>query len=599
MSNFPDLSIHGYQVVRELGHNRAGGRVTYLAVNLKTRQPVVIKQFQFASTGTSWSGYDSYKREIQVVQGLNHPGIPKYLESFQTKDGFCMVQEYKKALSLAVPRSFDPDEIKKIAVSVLEILGYLQNRIPAVIHRDIKPENILVDDQINVFLVDFGLARIGEGEVAMSSVAKGTLGFMPPEQLFHRQLTEASDLYGLGTTLICLLTGTKSTAISELIDEDYRINFKHLVPKLSLRWIDWLTKMVELKPKDRYPNAAAALSALKPIYVMRVPEVKVSKQTLEFTATKLGQKVTQTFTVSNSIPDTVLSGTWEVTPHPSDPPHTPDKHAWISFHPAKFESNHSQCKITVNTGHLRANKTYDRQVLLRTNSLPETQYINIKVNTAPIPIASKRLPYISLALLVLFAAVAVWRETIAWSGVVANSKAMGVAIAVFVTAFVAMFGVAAAVGAGAISRLMAQVTSHFGIKLGGIKTASAVLVAGVVAMFVAWFGNQFRPMEVGLGLGVLSVDVLAFMATFRAEGVAENCLARGFSTSLAVGITALATALGTSLGIGLHVGLLNPFVILGLLLSGIPLITMIFYPPLERLRLIANYRKSEQHLIKP
>lgn len=599
MSNFPDLSIHGYQVVRELGHNRAGGRVTYLAVNLKTRQPVVIKQFQFAQSGVTWSGYDSYKREIQVLKGLNHLGIPKYLESFQTKGGFCMVQEYKKAPSLAVTRSFDADEIKKIAVSVLEILVYLQNRIPTVIHRDIKPENILVDDKINVFLVDFGLARIGEGEVAMSSVAKGTIGFMPPEQLFHRHLTEASDLYGLGTTLICLLTGTKSTAISELIDEDYRINFKHLVPKLSLRWIDWLTKIVELKPKDRYPNAAAALEALKPIYVMRLPEVKVSKPTLEFTATKLSQKLTQTLTVSNSIPDTVLAGSWEVKPHPSDPPHTPNKHAWISFEPAHFQSNLSPCKITINTSHLMANKTYERQILLCTNSLPETHCIDIKVNTAPIPIQNKKLPYTALGLLVLFAAVAVWCETTAWSKVVASSGSTGMAIAVFVTAFVAVFGVAAAVAAGAISRFVAQIMSRFGMKLNGVKAASVVLVGGIIATFVAWFGNQFRPMETAIGLGIVSVDVLAFLATFRAEGVVENCLTRGFSSSVAIGITALATILGMSMGIGLQVGLLNSFVILAVLLSGLPLTAMIFYPPLERLRLIAKYRKSEHHLIKP
>ena len=51
--------------------------------------------------------------------------------------------------------------------------------------------------------MDFGFARIGDGEVGVSSVVKGTLGFMPPEQIFNRQLTEASDLYGLGMTLIC------------------------------------------------------------------------------------------------------------------------------------------------------------------------------------------------------------------------------------------------------------------------------------------------------------------------------------------------------------------------------------------------------------
>ena len=76
-----------------------------------------------------------------------------------------MVQEYKNAQSLAVSRSFDPNQIKQIAVSALQILVYLQNRIPPIIHRDVKPENILLDKQQNVYLVDFGFARVGEGNV--------------------------------------------------------------------------------------------------------------------------------------------------------------------------------------------------------------------------------------------------------------------------------------------------------------------------------------------------------------------------------------------------------------------------------------------------
>lgn len=119
-----------YQVIKELSRNRVGGRITYLATDNKTRQSVVIKRFLFAQSGSSWSSYKTHEREIQVLQGLNHRGIPRYLDSFETPDGFCMVQEYKNAQPLSVPRSFDPDEIKSIAVSILEILVYLQNRIP-------------------------------------------------------------------------------------------------------------------------------------------------------------------------------------------------------------------------------------------------------------------------------------------------------------------------------------------------------------------------------------------------------------------------------------------------------------------------------------
>ena len=273
MSIYPDFSSHGYQIKRCLGQNRLGGRFTYLVTNIETQQPVVIKQFQFAQSGASWGEYDAYESEIKMLEQLKSPSIPRYLDSFETPTGFCLVQEYKKAPSLAQPRHFTPLEIKQIAIAVLEILVYLQRQRPTVIHRDIKPENILVDRsqrQIKAYLIDFGFARRGSQDLAASSVVKGTLGFMPPEQLFNRQLTKASDLYSLGVTLICLLTKTKSIEIGNLIAQDYRIKFKHLVPKLSCQFIDWLSKMTAPSLKERYPNAVAALKALKPIEVVEV-----------------------------------------------------------------------------------------------------------------------------------------------------------------------------------------------------------------------------------------------------------------------------------------------------------------------------------------
>ncbi|NES74417.1 MULTISPECIES: serine/threonine-protein kinase [Okeania] len=251
MNNYPNFSSQDYQIIRELGHNNIGGRVTYLAENIKTQKKVVIKQFQFAKLGATWAEYDAYSQEIAVLKSLNHPGIPKYLDSFQTADGFCMIQEYIAAESAVIYRQWQPQEIKQIAISILEILVYLQNQKQPVIHRDIKPENILIDEQLNVYLVDFGFARMGGGEIAASSVVKGTMGFMSPEQMFNRQLTRSSDLYSLGATLICLLTGIKSTDIGNLIDANYRIIFRHLVPPLERGWINWLEKITEPKYTDR------------------------------------------------------------------------------------------------------------------------------------------------------------------------------------------------------------------------------------------------------------------------------------------------------------------------------------------------------------
>ncbi len=385
MNNYPNFSSQGYQIIRELGHNNIGGRVTYLAENIKTQKKVVIKQFQFAKLGATWAEYDVYSQEIAVLKSLNHPGIPKYLDSFQTTDGFCMIQEYIAAESAVIYRQWQPQEIKQIAISILEILVYLQNQPQPVIHRDIKPENILIDEQLKVYLVDFGFARMGGGEIAASSVVKGTMGFMSPEQMFNRKLTTASDLYSLGATLICLLTGIKSADIGNLIDADYRIIFRHLVPPLERGWINWLEKITEPKYTDRYENAKKALAALRPLDVNRLPKLRISQTNLEFASNKWGEKLTKVITVSNPIPETILSGRWEVAPHVSDPPHTPYDHSWISFSPNKFAGNSVKCKITVDTSNLVENEIHKREIILHNNSELEIETINIHVETASVP----------------------------------------------------------------------------------------------------------------------------------------------------------------------------------------------------------------------
>jgi serine/threonine protein kinase len=262
-SNLPDLSPQGYQLDRVLGQNINGGRVTYLAQDLTLARSVVIKQFQFATIGNQWSDYDSYQREVEILQKLDFPNIPKYLTSWETPSGFCLVQEYKSGRTLAGSgREFTLEKVKQIAVNLLNILVYLQQQEPPIIHRDIKPENILIDDRDRVYLIDFGFARSSHVEPTASSTIKGTLGFMPPEQLFNRPLTKAADLYSLGVTLVCLLTGRKSTEIDQLIDHNYRLDLRSHLSHLPPPVLDWLTHITDPNPEQRYPNAQTALTAL-------------------------------------------------------------------------------------------------------------------------------------------------------------------------------------------------------------------------------------------------------------------------------------------------------------------------------------------------
>lgn len=581
--NFPDFTAYGYQIQQELGHNRAGGRVTYLATRISSHSPlpqgdsnsdktVAIKQFQFATTGANWSAYKAVEREIEVLQQLDLPGIPKYLDSFETPDGFCMVQEYKNAQSLAVPRSFDADEIKQLAIAALEILVYLQTRTPPVIHRDIKPENILVSDRLNLYLVDFGFAQLGGGEVAMSSMVKGTMGFMPPEQLLNRQLSPASDLYGLGATLICLLTGTKSTAVADLVDEDYRINFKHLAPKVSWRWIQWLEKMVQPNPADRFPNAATALDALKPIYVVRTPEIHIEPSRLEFSASEVGDFMTQTVKIRNPVPNTLLIGRWEVAPHSSDPPHTPDCHAWISFEPARFKQNRIECKITVETQKIRTSQTYRRELLLHTNAFEGTIEIPLEVQTAPIPIIMKKLPYGSLGLLFLSCS----------AGAMLAVNSMTTLIAIALSGFVAWTG---------ISKLAGNQGFWVKFLLTLVATSMIAAIAGFTLGMAA--GASLT------GAWTTAGTLVATVVTGAALLLAASGVKKEFGIHLATGISLLTATSGICLGIGLQLTLWTPLLVGGVAVTGLPVLGIMLLLPLQRSRRLAQYRRAEQHLIKP
>ena len=570
MKELPNFERYGYRVSEQLGQNTQSGRFTYKAIALKSRQAVVIKQFRFA-TSKDWVGYKAVERELEVLRGLSHRGIPKILDSFDSGDGLCLVQEYKDAPPLSASRRFTPAEIKSIAEAVLDILVYLQQQIPPVIHRDIKPENVLVDDQLNVYLIDFGLARMG-GTAALSSVAAGTFGFMPPEQLLNRPLTTASDLYGVGATLICLLTGTTSTEIGNLIDHSFRFEIKYL-PQLNRRFTQWLEKMVQPDLEKRFPNAKAALDALKPLDVVSLPSAKLS-QHIQLQATKIGEVITHTVTVSNSTPETILEGSWEVPLNTSegDQPygHSSAYRAWLTVSPTKFAGNSQQCQIVVDTSKLMAAQDYEQQIFLKTTSAPP-RAVTVRVRTAPLPIPTRKLPYITLGL---------W-FALCWAGAVVVATASDPGIGTIV---------------GAIAGIVLGAAIGSGIWMGGLGGAVFGAVGGTVVDAGAKAGAKFALGGVGGAVGGVMLVSLAAIAVIDILSTAGE---RQLSLALAGMLLFFSAVSGVGLGIGVSTGLANWWWLF--LLGAIPLAGVLAYFPYCDRRLVAKYRQSEhqQNLIAP
>jgi serine/threonine protein kinase len=588
MSNPPKASRPRYQKIRELGQNREGGRVTYLAKDNATEQQVVIKQFQFAQSGSEWAGLKAYEREIQVLRSLNHPGIPRYLNSFESSKGFCMVQEYKDAQSLAVPRSWTPQEVKQIALAILEILVDLQNRMPPVIHRDIKPENILIDEQMNVYLVDFGFARIGGGEGAMSSVATGTFGFMAPEQIYNRELSNATDLYGLGATLICLLTGTKSTAVETLMDDLGRFNFKPKLSKLNQGFVNWLERMVHPKQKDRYASAEMAKEALIPLGFNRLPEVHFSESHLQFQATKLGEKLTQTVTVNNPILRTKLEGSWEVAAHPSDTQNQLIKQDWITFTPSRFQGNKVECLITVDTSNLIADKVYQREILLQTNSEPKAQGLTIEIQTASFK--SIKIPYMAVITAgVLFF---IFFPSIIFDNLTSIFLGDGLETKMFFPNLIITI-----IGTFFWFRLGYRRGLQHGLQF--LFTAIIFLILIAVFRNYIW-DNRFLLIRVNAILPLFICPISFILIGTIFGFLVKKHREIGFSQKSSIQIAILTMVLGSSFLFGLQLGTQNPFNLLVFMIFEIVGINWLrTLENRERKKLINKYCKSNPNLIQP
>lgn len=261
MSQHRDLSPYGYDVIRRLGQNVQGGRVTYLARSLEDETLVVVKTFSFAREDADWAGFKGHQREIELLQTLDHPAIPNVLDAIELDDGFALVQQFIDAPTLQQTRTWSFDEVYDITQQLLDILVVLQQKQPPIIHRDIKPQNILRAKDGTVYLIDFGLARVASGD-GSSTLAAGTPGFMAPEQFFNSGVSVRTDLYGLGATIFALLMGIAEDRMNQYVNTSFELKWSGLDANIPDWFVDWAIQLTAPEQQARYADAQGALDAL-------------------------------------------------------------------------------------------------------------------------------------------------------------------------------------------------------------------------------------------------------------------------------------------------------------------------------------------------
>lgn len=264
-----DIITQRYRILDLLGQGGSG--TTYLAQDLQSGQPVALKALSLRNI-RNWKEIELFEREARVLAQLNHPAIPRYLEYFHvdtdTDRSFYIAQQLAQGQSLftLVKNGWhtSQEEVRRIATEILEILVYLHQLAPPVIHRDIKPQNIIRQDDGQVFLVDFGAVQdTYHSTFARSSTVVGTFGYMAPEQ-FLGQAVPVTDLYGLGATLLFLLTHRSP---AELPTDRLKLDFRSRV-QISDEFANWLEKMLEPDVEERFSSAKEALFVLQGKQIM-------------------------------------------------------------------------------------------------------------------------------------------------------------------------------------------------------------------------------------------------------------------------------------------------------------------------------------------
>ena len=271
--NIGDIVRGEYRIIGLLG--QGGIATTYSAETLHDFKTVAIKVIVLKQL-ENFKMLELFEREAKTLSQLNHFAIPKYIDYFQIDRPrhrlFYIVQQLADGENLAnlLEQGLNPNEIevKQIAERILEILIYLQHLIPPVIHRDIKPQNVIynqsadLQDKYKLFLVDFGAVQdTYHNSLTGGSTIVGTYGYMAPEQ-FRGQAKLSTDLYGLGTTLIFLLTHKHP---SELPQRKLKIDWRSKVKQgqIDKHFEMWLNRMIEPTLEERFRSAEESLAFLR------------------------------------------------------------------------------------------------------------------------------------------------------------------------------------------------------------------------------------------------------------------------------------------------------------------------------------------------
>ncbi|XP_074270057.1 cysteine-rich receptor-like protein kinase 44 isoform X2 [Silene latifolia] len=282
-------ATNNFQECNKLGQ---GGFGPVYKGTLEDGQEVAIKRL----SGTSRQGAEEFMNEVLVISKLQHRNLVKLLGCCGERLERMLIYEYMPNRSLDA-FLFDPQKKGildwKKRYSIIEgisrgLLYLHRDSRLKIIHRDLKAANILLDENLNPKISDFGMARIFGGTQIEADTTRvvGTYGYMPPEYAIEGRFSEKSDVFSFGVLLLEIITGKKTRWFDE-----------SSLSLLGYVWKQWIEDddISLIDPIIAYQGFEAEISKCIHVGLLCVQEYAQDRPDISDVITKLGATSTRTF----------------------------------------------------------------------------------------------------------------------------------------------------------------------------------------------------------------------------------------------------------------------------------------------------------------
>jgi serine/threonine protein kinase len=252
-----ELLLDRYRIIEVMGHGGMGS--IFRAVDENLGVEVAVKENLFTIEDYA----RQFRKEATILANLRHSNLPRVSDHFSIDEqGQYLIMDYIEGEDLQERLErlgpFEEEEVVFIGASICDALSYMHSREPMVLHRDIKPANVRITPRGEVYLVDFGLAKVVHGDQTTTTGARAmTMGFSPPEQYGAARTDARTDIYSLGATLYTALTGyTPEDSLAQTMDQEDLTPVRERNPKISKRVAEAVEKALQVHPNNRFQMAA-------------------------------------------------------------------------------------------------------------------------------------------------------------------------------------------------------------------------------------------------------------------------------------------------------------------------------------------------------